>query len=45
MKPLTAGWAAINLGPLAIGGRLQQFPGGSLPTLKLLLEACFQTLT
>ncbi|MDP4510089.1 NAD(P)-binding domain-containing protein [Nonomuraea sp. G32] len=33
-----AGWAAIDLGPLAIGGRLQQFPGGPLPTLRLLQE-------
>ena len=32
------GWAAIDLGPLAIGGRLQQFPGGPLPTLRLLLQ-------
>jgi predicted dinucleotide-binding enzyme len=32
------GWAVINLGPLASGGRLQQFPGGPLPTLNLLLE-------
>ncbi|WP_211370182.1 NADPH-dependent F420 reductase [Nonomuraea turkmeniaca] len=31
-----SGWAAIDLGPLATGGRLQQFPGGPLPTLKLL---------
>jgi predicted dinucleotide-binding enzyme len=32
------GWAVIDLGPLASGGRLQQFPGGPLPTLNLLLE-------
>jgi hypothetical protein len=32
------GWAAIDLGPLAAGGRLQQFPGGPLPTLNLLLQ-------
>ena len=33
-----AGWAAVDLGPLAVGGRLQQFPGGPLPTLDLLLQ-------
>jgi predicted dinucleotide-binding enzyme len=32
------GWAVIDLGPLPSGGRLQQFPGGPLPTLNLLLE-------
>ncbi|MHA5047784.1 NADPH-dependent F420 reductase [Streptomyces sp. SD15] len=32
------GWAVIDLGPLEVGGRLQQFPGGPLPTLNLLLE-------
>ncbi|MEW2121430.1 NADPH-dependent F420 reductase [Streptomyces sp. NPDC005474] len=32
------GWAAVDLGPLAAGGRLQQFPGGPLATLSLLLE-------
>jgi hypothetical protein len=30
------GFATIGLGPLASGGRLQQFPGGSLPTLNLI---------
>lgn len=34
-----AGWATIDLGPLATGARLQQFPGGPLPTLNLLLES------
>ncbi|MER7301698.1 NAD(P)-binding domain-containing protein [Nocardioides sp. NPDC127514] len=33
-----AGWAPINLGPLAIGGPLLHFPGGPLPTLRLRLE-------
>lgn len=33
-----AGWAPIDLGPLTDGGRLQQFPGGPLPTLNLLRE-------
>jgi predicted dinucleotide-binding enzyme len=32
----TAGWAPVDLGPLTAGGRLQQFPGGPLPTLNLL---------
>ncbi|WP_371664232.1 NADPH-dependent F420 reductase [Streptomyces sp. NBC_00280] len=32
------GWAAVDLGPLADGGRLQQFPGGPLSTLGLLLQ-------
>ncbi|MDX2545940.1 NADPH-dependent F420 reductase [Streptomyces sp. WI04-05B] len=32
------GWAAVDLGRLADGGRLQQFPGGPLPTLSLLLQ-------
>jgi hypothetical protein len=27
------GFATVDLGGLAIGGRLQQFPGGPLPTL------------
>lgn len=31
-----AGFATIDLGALAIGGRLQQFPGGPLPTLNLI---------
>ncbi|WP_375773344.1 NAD(P)-binding domain-containing protein [Archangium gephyra] len=31
-----AGFATVDLGGLAIGGRLQQFPGGPLPTLNLL---------
>lgn len=30
------GFATIDLGSLAIGGRLQQFPGGPLPTLNLI---------
>jgi 8-hydroxy-5-deazaflavin:NADPH oxidoreductase len=30
------GFAAIDLGSLATGGRLQQFPGGPLPTLNLI---------
>ena len=30
------GFATIDLGGLASGGRLQQFPGGSLPTLNLI---------
>jgi len=30
-----AGFAMVDLGALAIGGRLQQFPGGPLPTLKI----------
>lgn len=30
------GFAIVDLGGLAIGGRLQQFPGGPLPTLNLL---------
>nr|WP_188188473.1 NADPH-dependent F420 reductase [Nonomuraea sp. SYSU D8015] len=33
-----AGWAPIDLGALSSGGRLQQFPGGPLPTLNLLRE-------
>ncbi|MDX3457029.1 NADPH-dependent F420 reductase [Streptomyces sp. ME02-8801-2C] len=32
------GWAAVDLGRLAAGGRLQQFPGGQLATLSLLLQ-------
>jgi predicted dinucleotide-binding enzyme len=31
-----AGFAVIDLGGLASGGRLQQFPGGPLPTLNLI---------
>ncbi|MEV7990915.1 hypothetical protein AB0O67_03065 [Streptomyces sp. NPDC086077] len=31
----SAGFAVIDLGGLATGGALQQFPGGSLPTLDL----------
>jgi len=30
------GFATIDLGGLASGGKLQQFPGGSLPTLNLI---------
>jgi predicted dinucleotide-binding enzyme len=30
-----AGFAVIDLGSLAVGGYLQQFPGGPLPTLNL----------
>jgi predicted dinucleotide-binding enzyme len=30
------GFATIDLGGLASGGRLQQFPGGSLPNLNLI---------
>lgn len=30
-----AGFAPVDLGPLATGGRLQQFPGGPLPALNL----------
>ncbi|MCY1078879.1 hypothetical protein [Archangium lansingense] len=29
-------FATVDLGGLASGGRLQQFPGGPLPTLNLL---------
>lgn len=29
------GFAGIDLGPLAVGGHLMQFPGGPLPTLNL----------
>ncbi|MCY1561261.1 hypothetical protein D9M68_984920 [compost metagenome] len=29
------GFAGIDLGTLAVGGRLTQFPGGPLPTLEL----------
>jgi 8-hydroxy-5-deazaflavin:NADPH oxidoreductase len=32
----TIGFATIDLGALAIGGRLQQFPGGSLPNQNLI---------
>jgi len=31
-----AGFAGIDLGGLATGGKLQQFPGGPLPTLNLI---------
>ena len=31
-----AGFATIDLGGLASGGRLQQLPGGPLPTLNLI---------
>jgi predicted dinucleotide-binding enzyme len=31
-----AGFAAVDLGALASGGKLQQFPGGTLPTLNLI---------
>ena len=31
-----AGFAVIDLGSLAVGGDLQQFPGGPLPTLNLI---------
>jgi hypothetical protein len=31
-----AGFATIDLGGLAVGGYLQQFPGGPLPTLNLI---------
>jgi 8-hydroxy-5-deazaflavin:NADPH oxidoreductase len=31
-----AGFATVDLGGLAVGGRLQQFPGGSLPGLNLI---------
>jgi len=31
-----AGFAVIDLGGLATGGKLQQFPGGPLPTLNLI---------
>ena len=31
-----AGFATIDLGALAIGAKLQQFPGGPLPTLNLI---------
>lgn len=30
------GFAGIDLGSLALGGKLQQFPGGPLPTLNLI---------
>jgi predicted dinucleotide-binding enzyme len=30
------GFATIDLGGLASGGKLQQFPGGPLPTLNLI---------
>jgi predicted dinucleotide-binding enzyme len=31
-----AGFATVDLGGLVEGGRLQQFPGGSLPGLNLI---------
>jgi predicted dinucleotide-binding enzyme len=31
-----AGFAVVDLGDLVTGGKLQQFPGGSLPTLNLI---------
>jgi predicted dinucleotide-binding enzyme len=31
-----AGFATVDLGALASGGKLQQFPGGTLPTLNLI---------
>jgi predicted dinucleotide-binding enzyme len=31
-----AGFATVDLGSLAVGGKLQQFPGGPLPTLNLI---------
>ncbi|WP_433265993.1 NADPH-dependent F420 reductase [Actinosynnema sp. CS-041913] len=34
----SSGWAAIDLGPLAEGGRLQQYPGGPLPGLSLVRQ-------
>lgn len=34
----SAGWAAIDLGSLETGGRLQQYPGGPLPGLSLVQE-------
>jgi 8-hydroxy-5-deazaflavin:NADPH oxidoreductase len=30
------GFAGIDLGPLEVGGRLAQFPGGSLPNQNLI---------
>lgn len=30
------GFVGIDLGSLVVGGRLQQFPGGSLPTRNLI---------
>ena len=30
------GFAPIDLGTLAVGGQLQQFPGGPLPVLNLI---------
>lgn len=29
------GFAGIDLGPISIGGKLAQFPGGPLPVLNL----------
>jgi hypothetical protein len=34
----SAGWAAIDLGSLETGGRLQQYPGGPLPGLSLVQQ-------
>ena len=31
-----AGFAPIDLGDLVAGGKMQQFPGGPLPTLNLI---------
>jgi predicted dinucleotide-binding enzyme len=31
-----AGFATVDLGSLTVGGKLQQFPGGPLPTLNLI---------
>jgi predicted dinucleotide-binding enzyme len=31
-----AGFAVVDLGSLAVGSRLQQFPGGPLPGLNLI---------
>ena len=33
---ITAGFAVVDLGSLAVGSRLQQFPGGPLPGLNLI---------
>jgi predicted dinucleotide-binding enzyme len=30
------GFASIDLGTLAVGGKLQQFPGGPLPAVNLI---------
>ncbi|MEJ2854691.1 MULTISPECIES: NADPH-dependent F420 reductase [unclassified Saccharothrix] len=34
----SAGWAAVDLGSLETGGRLQQYPGGPLPGLSLVQQ-------